>query len=217
MKRTLLITGFGPFPGMPFNPTGPLVRRLASMRRPALADWRIASHVFQTSYAAVDDDLPALIAQHRPDALLMFGVAGRTRHIRIETLARNRLTRILPDVSGKLTARGVIMRNAPAAIAMRAPAMRLLAAARTTRLPVKLSNDAGRYLCNYLCWRAAETLAAGNAPRLAAFVHVPKVRRTPGRLTRRKHPVKRPMMTLDDLVRAGESILVALTAATARR
>ncbi|HZD90599.1 MAG TPA: pyroglutamyl-peptidase I, partial [Pseudolabrys sp.] len=26
---TILVTGFGPFPGAPFNPTVPLVRRLA--------------------------------------------------------------------------------------------------------------------------------------------------------------------------------------------
>ena len=26
---TILVTGFGPFPGAPFNPTAPLVERLA--------------------------------------------------------------------------------------------------------------------------------------------------------------------------------------------
>ena len=38
MALTILVTGFGPFPGAPFNPTGPLVERLARLRRPALAD-----------------------------------------------------------------------------------------------------------------------------------------------------------------------------------
>ena len=59
---TILVTGFGPFPGAPFNPTGPLVQRLARVRRPALADVTIVPHVFATSYAAVDRELPALIA-----------------------------------------------------------------------------------------------------------------------------------------------------------
>ena len=74
---TLLITGFGPFPGAPVNPTTALARHLARLRRPALADVRLVGHVFITSYAAVDRDLPRLIASHRPDALLMFGVATR--------------------------------------------------------------------------------------------------------------------------------------------
>ena len=72
---TILLTGFGPFPGAPFNPTGPLVERLARLRRPGLADVKIVAHVFPTSYAAVDRDLPKLIAKHKPDALLMFGLA----------------------------------------------------------------------------------------------------------------------------------------------
>ena len=29
MAVTILVTGFGPFPGAPFNPTGPLVKQLA--------------------------------------------------------------------------------------------------------------------------------------------------------------------------------------------
>ena len=79
---TILITGFGPFPGAPFNPTGPLVRRLARLRRPGPGGMKFIGHVFETSYAAVDRELPALIAEHRPDALLMFGVATRRKRLR---------------------------------------------------------------------------------------------------------------------------------------
>jgi pyroglutamyl-peptidase len=124
---TILITGFGPFPGAPYNPTMKLVRALARLRRPALADTTIATHIFTTSYAAVDRDLPALIAQHRPDALLMFGLHGRAKAIRIETRARNALA-LLPDASGKVLRRGVIAPGSPAARRMPMPAQRLLAA-----------------------------------------------------------------------------------------
>ena len=79
MAATILVTGFGPFPGAPFNPTGPLVERLARLRRLALANEKFVLHIFPTSYAAVDRDLPKLIARHRPDALLMFGLAPRAR------------------------------------------------------------------------------------------------------------------------------------------
>ena len=100
MAVTILVTGFGPFPGAPFNPTGPLVERLARLRRPALADIKIIPHVFPTSYAAVDRELPKLIAEHKPRALLMFGLAARTKSLRIEMRARNALA-LLPDVSGQ--------------------------------------------------------------------------------------------------------------------
>ncbi|NWG26882.1 MAG: pyroglutamyl-peptidase I, partial [Pseudorhodoplanes sp.] len=77
--RCILVTGFGPFPGAPSNPTMALVRHLARLRRPALSDVRLVGHIFPTSYAAVDRELPALIRQHCPDAVVMFGLAARTR------------------------------------------------------------------------------------------------------------------------------------------
>jgi len=112
-----------------------------------------------------------VIARYRPDAILMFGLHGRAKAIRIETRARNALA-LLPDASGKVARRGVIAPDEPAAKTMPMPARRLLAAARAAHLPAVLSRDAGRYLCNYLCWRSVES-----GVRLAAFVHVPKVAR----------------------------------------
>jgi pyroglutamyl-peptidase len=207
---TLLVTGFGPFPGAPFNPTTPLVERLARLRRPGLADVRIVGHVFPTSYSAVDRDLPALIARHKPDALLMFGLAGRAKRLRIEVCARNALA-LLPDVKGATVHKSKIAPGGPAALPMPAPAMRLLNAARGARAPAMLSRDAGRYLCNYLCWRAAEAAAAPSGPRLAAFIHVPPVPRVP----RPRRPGK-PRISHDDLARAGTSLLTALSAAVRR-
>ena len=64
---TVLITGFGRFPRAPFNPSAQLARAVAKRRRPALADVRRVLHIFETSYAAVDRDLPKLIATHKPD------------------------------------------------------------------------------------------------------------------------------------------------------
>src|SRR5262249_56495440 len=96
MACTALITGFGPFPGAPFNPTEALVRRLAARRRPALADVVRVAHVFATRYATVEAELPGLVARHRPDVLLMFGLAARTPGLRIEPRARNAVSRLVP-------------------------------------------------------------------------------------------------------------------------
>jgi pyroglutamyl-peptidase len=228
---TLLITGFGPFPGAPFNPTDKLVRQLARRRRPAFANVKLVGHVFTTSYAAVDHDLPALIARHKPDALLMFGLHGRAKAIRIETRARNALA-LLPDVSGKVLRRSVIDGDGPNALTMPAPVRRLLRAAQAAHLPARLSRDAGRYLCNYLCWRAAEAVTA-SGPRLAAFVHVPPVRRFARPVKKELGPRSlgktrfallrgderlraRAKLTASDLRRAGENILLAMVAAVNR-
>ena len=139
----------------------------------------------------------------------MFGLAAATPHIRIETRAQNALT-LLPDASGAVLRRSSIAEGEAAARKLPAPHRRLLAAARAAGVRAKLSRDAGRYLCNYLCWRAAETASSGTKPRLASFIHVPPVRRGP----RRKRD--KTLASLNDLADAGTRALVALVAAARR-
>jgi pyroglutamyl-peptidase len=206
---TILVTGFGPFPGAPFNPTAPLVRRLARLRRPALAGVTLVPHVFATSYAAVDRDLPKLIVRHRPDALLMFGLAPRAKTIRVETRARNAAS-ILPDAGGAAPCRHSVEAGAPAALTLPAPTRSLLGAVRAARLPATLSHDAGGYLCNYLAWQAAEAARRPRGPRLAGFIHVPDIRH------HARPRAAKTRLALDDLTRAGERLLVALAAAARR-
>ena len=66
--------------------------RLLRLRRPALADVELSGHIFPVTYAAVDRELPRAAGKHRPQALLMFGLAARTPYVRIETRARNAVT-----------------------------------------------------------------------------------------------------------------------------
>jgi pyroglutamyl-peptidase len=207
MPCTVLITGFGPFPGAPFNPTQALVRRLAARRRPALADVELVTHVFRTRYAAVDEELPALIADNRPDVLLMFGLAARTRDLRIETRARNAVSRLVPDAGGRSAKSNCIRAGQPAALAGRAPFQKLVSVARAARVPARLSRNAGSYLCNYVYWRGCEATPRNARIPVVAFVHVPLV----GRAARR--PGRRRARTLADLTRAGEAILLTLVSA----
>jgi pyroglutamyl-peptidase len=71
-RLRILITGFGPFPGAPYNPTQALVMRLLRLRRPAFSDVELCGHIFPVTYKAVDLELPQALAKHRPQALLMF-------------------------------------------------------------------------------------------------------------------------------------------------
>jgi pyroglutamyl-peptidase len=203
----VLLTGFGPFPGAPFNPSAALATALARRRRPALARIERAAHVFATTYASVDRDLPKLIAQ-KPDIVLMFGLASSRRHPCIETRARNAVSLLSPDADGHRPQHGVIALRGPAARTGNAPVASLAGATRASPRPVRLSRDAGRYLCNYAYWRALEH-ARGGRP-LVQFVHVPPVR------TRPRRRGDRPQPTLSDLLATAEALLIALVAASRR-
>jgi pyroglutamyl-peptidase len=203
----VLITGFGRFPGAPFNPSGPLALAVAKRKRPALAGIRREVHIFETSYAAVDCDLPKLLARHKPDIVLLFGLAARTPFVRIETRARNAMSILFPDVRGyrpdeRAIARGKGPLRGPASFS------RLLSATRSAHVPVRTSRDAGRYLCNYVYWRALEASRSGTP--LVQFIHVPPT--SNGQRPRgRKRRVSQAA-----LLRAGEAILLALLAAHRR-
>jgi len=203
-KLRILVTGFGPFPGAPHNPTQPLVARLTRLRRPAFADVELSSHIFPVTYSAVDRQLPLALKTHQPHALLMFGLASRTPYLRIETRARNAVTMLWPDAAQTRVRKGSIADGADAQ-RFGPHTAKLLRAAKATGIDARASRDAGSYLCNYLSWRAIEAVNGNNAPHLAAFVHIPPLARS-GAVRRKGFP----RITLEELVDAGEAMLLEM-------
>ena len=193
-KPRILVTGFGAFPGAPYNPTTVLVERLLRLRRPAFDGVELSSHIFHVTYATVDRELPGLLAKHRPHALLMFGLAAR-----IETRARNAITTIWPDADDTRIRKGSIAKDEDALL-FGPHTAKLLRAALATGIDARASRDAGSYLFNYLSWRAIEATGIDDGPRLVAFIHVPLLARDGG--------ARRPGgVTLEMLVDAGEAML----------
>jgi pyroglutamyl-peptidase len=87
---------------------------------------------------------------------------------------------------------------------------KLLRVADRTGVDARASRDAGSYLCNYLSWRAIEATRSDTSPRLAAFVHVPPLKRDGA--AQRKGVAQR--VTLEQLVDAGEAMLLELVRLT---
>jgi pyroglutamyl-peptidase len=202
----VLLIGFGPYPGAPVNPSTALVKALARRRRPAFAGVVFTTHILQTAYAAVDRDLPRLFAQ-KPDVVLMFGVAGRRRHVCIETRARNAISTLFPDVRGYRPQSAIIAKDGPASLRGNAPFARLLGSLHGSPNPTRLSRDAGRYLCNYAYWRSLERR---HSRQLVQFVHIPPIRLSPRRSRKGRFP------SLAQMVPVAETLLLTLMAASRR-
>ena len=159
----ILITGFGPFPRLPVNPSGALAERVAAS--PRLRGFRVRALVLRTAYAAIEAELAPALAE-RPDAVLMIGVARRATRVRVEGRALNRASRLAPDAAGR-TAGRIVLDPAGPSIRRSAAAVPALVALRARGVPATASLDAGRYLCNAGYYR---TLGE-DCPAL--FLHIP--------------------------------------------
>ena len=191
----VLITGFGPFPGVPFNPSAVLVKALARRRRPALAGIVRTTHIFATTYDAVDRDLPKLFAQ-KPDIMLMFGIAGSRRHVCIETRARNAVSLLYPDAGGHRAQRGIMVAGRASAAEAKRRSSHLLGrrsgivqfppACRATPDDIFATTPIG-----------ARLERASHGQQLVQFVHIPRVRFDPRRQRKTRSVAFRPLVTAD--------------------
>ncbi|HEY8565002.1 MAG TPA: peptidase C15 [Beijerinckiaceae bacterium] len=162
----LLVTGFGPFPGMPKNPSAALARQVAASGRLRRHGIETQVLVLPTTYRALDEVLAPALGSGA-DAVLMVGVAGRAKRVRLERRAVNRLSIFAPDAAGRHPQR-LAEPGRPFALRSTATPERLAVLLRRAGVPCALSIDAGRYLCNTAYARALRS------PAPAIFVHIPR-------------------------------------------
>jgi pyroglutamyl-peptidase len=169
----LLVTGFGPFPGIPRNPSAVIASKIAGSARWRRLGIEPRLAVLSTTYQALERELLPAIREFGPDALLMIGVAGRAREVRVETRGRNRVSLLLPDAAKVRPAR-LALSDGEAVRKSRARPQPQIATLRRHGFRARASIDAGPYLCNASYFTALDE----RIPVL--FVHIPK----PGRALR---------------------------------
>jgi pyroglutamyl-peptidase len=205
MKPTLLITGFGPFPGAPENPSGDLVELL---RRDGLADIRplgCAFVVLPTEWQGLPPAFARAVEDIRPQLALHFGYAEQATGFQLETSAYNEVCG-RADACGATRAAGRISRWASTRLDSPAPLDDIVARLAAAGMPHSLSDDPGRYLCNNLYFRSLQQGLA------ALFVHIPALRGRTG-LTPRQHAG--PASLRRDQALEGARVIVAALAAHA--
>jgi pyroglutamyl-peptidase len=162
--RRVLVTGFGPFPGQPVNPSAELAGRLAAVFG-GCAGFRAA--ILPTEYRAGRAKLAAEIADFRPDIVICFGVAAAAEQVRIESRACIRAHPARKDAAGLLPediAPGP--EHLHSALDLEALAADMWAGGAAAGI----SADAGDYLCNFIYYTA---LREGAGRYDAVFVHIP--------------------------------------------
>jgi pyroglutamyl-peptidase len=168
-RRRLLLTGYEPFGGEPVNPSAQLVERLAA-RPPDTQPFEQRAVVLPVAAGRLLGALGAALAAWPPDVLLAVGQATGRHRVEVELVARNMLdTRGEADNDGHVADGEVLVADGPAELALRLDVEPACTALAAEGLPIGVSRDAGRHLCNALLYELL--LRHPGLPSL--FVHVP--------------------------------------------
>ncbi|WP_165251118.1 pyroglutamyl-peptidase I family protein [Paludisphaera soli] len=165
----ILLTGFEPFgKGKPPNSSWEGIKGLDGR------EWRGYKLVARQLPVVWDEPLKrleALVAEHDPVAVFAFG-QGRPGYFTIEGLAR-RDRWAFPDNDGKKPGRPAIAADGPIAFVATADVERLVGALVERGRTVKVSDEAGRYLCEEMLYSLEYLKKAGKIRGPVLFSHVP--------------------------------------------
>lgn len=171
-RPTVLVTGFGPFPGVGHNVSGDLAPALAASATKSFSRYRFVPAVLPVDWRQTPRALAALLARHRPAVALHFGVARSATGFRLETQAHN-ACRTAEDAAGRLPLEAAL---SPAGVDVRVATLPVVAIATRLAaegLPVTVSENAGGYLCNAVLYQALSYASAAETACRIGFVHIP--------------------------------------------
>ena len=196
MKR-LLITGFAPFGGDKVNPSWQAVRALPDR----VGDWELVKQELPVTFRGAPAALFEALDAHEPDALLMVGVAASRGMVTPERQGVNEKKARIPDNEGYQPQNEPLVPGGPEALFSTLPVEDMTEAILAAGVPARLSDSAGRFVCNALLYSALYHLEQTDDPIPAAFIHVPA---TP------EMGLDVPALSLDQIVLALQAAIEAI-------
>jgi pyroglutamyl-peptidase len=169
-RKRILITAFEPFDGRTKNASAEAVKALMQETIPANIEITVCLLPVETITAP--EQVLRAINDRQPDYVVSLGEAKRDS-VCIETVAYNERKFTIPDNAGFLLD-GKIVPDAATSYVATLPVEAMLHAIARTGVQVRLSDDAGRYLCNEVMYSVLHDLThRDQAPVPAGFIHVP--------------------------------------------
>ena len=172
LPRTLLLTGFEPFGGDHFNPSGSIALAMDGHRIPGGPV--IRSLTLPVSGPPAWQKLSRTIRRIKPIWIIATGVSGRTE-ISLESTAWNEDDYRIPDNTGRQPQAVPILSRSPATLVSGLGAAALLEVQASSKIPLFPSMNPGRYVCNHLYYRLLHLTRRPShcANGRSLFLHLP--------------------------------------------
>lgn len=173
MANTLLLTYFGPFPGVPVNPTVALAEGAVRALNTARPDLRVVARELPVSYDGSSTALRAALQDVQPDALISLGVAVGRDVVSLEQVAINLDSAGIEDNDGDRRCDEPIVPDGREAYFSSLPVRASYERLRAAGEPVEISYTAGTYVCNHVFYEGQRISRDLGLSIPAGFVHVP--------------------------------------------
>lgn len=166
----ILLTGFEPFGSHWSNISWEVARLLQAEAR---SGCDVRSLMLPVSYERAWEELKRELIGRQYDCVLMLGLAAKRTDICLERLAINIDDADMADNDGIQRSGMLIERESPAAYFTTLPIIQMREVLNGQGYHVKISNNAGSYVCNHLYFQALHwAKLQENAPEMG-FVHLP--------------------------------------------
>lgn len=175
MANTLLLTYFGPFPGVPVNPTVALAEGAVRALNTARPDLRVVARELPVSYDGSSAALRAALQEVQPDALISLGVAVGRDVVSLEQVAINLGSAGIEDNDGDRRCDEPIVPDGREAYFSSLPVRASYERLRAAGEPIEISYTAGTYVCNHVFYEGQRLSRELGLSIPAGFVHVPAI------------------------------------------
>lgn len=167
----VLISGFEPFGGRKTNPTSLLIDAVKKNEVPYPQDMIVDTVILPVSFFDSYSKLNDKVNEFNPDVILAFGQADNIDTIDLESIALNKMHADIQDNHGYQPLNKSINQTGPDLYLSTLPILGIEGALTAEEIPVKISNSAGTFVCNYVFYKMMEDNQ--ESLRLCGFIHVP--------------------------------------------
>jgi hypothetical protein len=168
----ILVTGFDPFGGEKINPALETIKRLPD----AVLGARIIKLEIPTVVGKSLAKIQEAVEKENPDVVLSIGQAGGRSEITVERVGINIDDCRIPDNEGNQPIDEPIVNGGPSAYFVTVPIKAIVEKIKANNIPASISNTAGTFICNHVCYGVAHLAAARTAvgkPMKSGFIHIP--------------------------------------------
>lgn len=168
----ILVTGFTPFNNAEENPSMLVLDALPDR----IGHASIIKQVLPTEFKGSSEVLTNAVHKYMPDVVVSLGEAGGRDSITPETIAFNEDDAIIADNAGYQPRHESVQASGNNDYHSSLPVQEIVDALVEAGIPSKLSNDAGRYVCNHIMYESQYLIHTECPDMKAGFIHLPSNR-----------------------------------------